>query len=84
MIELALNSNISAMTVFAPFKLNHSYMPQVYLPVNTDTTSKGVLQFIQQAQWSLMAAQDAILVHHVDHYMICTRYILKYAIILSW
>jgi hypothetical protein len=66
MVELALNSNISTMTGFAPFKLNHSYMPQIDLPVNTDTTFKGVSQFAQQTQWSLMAAHDAILEHRVD------------------
>jgi hypothetical protein len=27
---------------------------------------KGVSQFTQQAQWSLMTAHDAILKHHVD------------------
>jgi hypothetical protein len=66
MVELTLNSNVSATTGFAPFELNHSYMPRIDLPVNTDTTFKGVSQFAQQAQWSLMAAHDAILEHHVD------------------
>ena len=47
--EIALNSNVSATTVFAPFELNHGYMPRIDLPVNTDTTFKGVLQFAQQA-----------------------------------
>jgi hypothetical protein len=42
MVELALNSNVSATTGFAPFKLNHGYMPRIDLPVNTDTTFKGV------------------------------------------
>jgi hypothetical protein len=41
-------------------------MLQIDLPINTDTTFKGVLQFTQQAQWSLMAAHNAILGHHVD------------------
>jgi hypothetical protein len=66
MVELALNSNVSATTGFAPFELNHGYMPRINLPVNTDTTYKGVSQFGQQAQWSLMAAHDAILEHRVD------------------
>jgi hypothetical protein len=64
--ELALNSNVSATTGFAPFELNHGYMPRIDLPVNTDTTFKGVSQFTQQARWSLMAAHDAILEHRVD------------------
>jgi hypothetical protein len=66
MVELALNSNVSATTGFTPFELNHGYMPRIDLPINTDTTFKGVLQFAQQALWSLMAAQDAILEHRVD------------------
>jgi hypothetical protein len=66
MVELALNSNISAMTGFAPFELNHGYMPRIDLQINTDTTFKGVLQFAQQARWSLMAAHNAILEHRVD------------------
>jgi hypothetical protein len=41
-------------------------MPRIDLPVNTDTTFKGVSQFTQQARWSLMAAHDAILEHRVD------------------
>jgi hypothetical protein len=49
MVELALNSNLSATTGFAPFKLNHGYMPRIDLPVNTDTMFKGVSQFTQQA-----------------------------------
>jgi transposase InsO family protein len=65
MVELALNSNVSATTGFAPFELNHGYMPRIDLPVNTDTTFKGVSQFAQQARWSLMAAHDAILEHRV-------------------
>jgi hypothetical protein len=66
MVELVLNSNVSATTGFTPFELNHGYMPRIDLPVNTDTTFKGVLQFAQQARWSLMAAHDAILKHCVD------------------
>jgi hypothetical protein len=66
MVELVLNSNVSMTTGFAPFELNHGYMPRIDLPVNTDTTFKGVSQFAQQARWSLMAAHDAILEHCVD------------------
>jgi hypothetical protein len=66
MVELTLNSNVNATTGFAPFELNHGYMPRIDLPVNTDTTFKGVSQFVQQAGWSLMAAHDAILEHRVD------------------
>ena len=66
MVEIVLNSNVSATTGFALFELNHGYMPRIDLPVNTDTTFKGVSQFAQQARWSLMATHDAILEHRVD------------------
>jgi hypothetical protein len=69
MVKLALNSNVSATTGLSPFELNHSYMPRIDLPVNTDTTFKGVSQFAQQARWSLMAAHDAILEHRTRHFM---------------
>jgi hypothetical protein len=49
MVELALNSNVSATTGFAPFELNQGYMPRIDLLVNMDTTFKGVSQFSQQA-----------------------------------
>jgi hypothetical protein len=45
MVELTLNSNVSVMTGFAPFKLNQGYMPRIDLPVNTDITFKGVSKF---------------------------------------
>jgi hypothetical protein len=61
-----MNSNVSMTTGFAMFELNHGYMPHIDLPVNTDTTFKGVSQFAQQARWSLMAAYDAILEHRMD------------------
>jgi hypothetical protein len=48
-------------------------MPQIDLPVNTDTTFKGVSQFAQQARWSLMAAHDAILEHRVDQMFHASR-----------
>jgi hypothetical protein len=69
MVELVLNSNVSTMTGFALFELNHGYMLRINLPINTDTTFKRVVQFAQQAQWSLMAAHNAILnitSHHID------------------
>jgi hypothetical protein len=49
MVELALNSNVSVTAGFTPFELNHGYMPRIDLPVNTDTTFKGVSQFAHQA-----------------------------------
>ena len=45
MVEFALNSNVSATTGFAPFKLNQGYLPQIGMPTSFDTTFKGVKQF---------------------------------------
>ena len=45
MVEFALNSNVSATTRFAPFKLNQRYMPQIGMPTLFDTTFKDVKQF---------------------------------------
>jgi hypothetical protein len=42
MVKLALNSNVSTTTLFAPFELNHSYMPQIDLPVSAGTMFGGV------------------------------------------
>ena len=58
MVEFVLNSNINAMTGFAPFKLNQGYIPQIGLPTLFDTKFKGVKQFALQAKWDLMAAHD--------------------------
>jgi hypothetical protein len=59
--------NVSVTAGFAPFELNHSYMQQIDLPVNTDTTFKGVLQFAQWAQWSLMAAHTMLYLDQMFH-----------------
>ena len=64
MFEVALNSSIST-TRITPFKLNHSYMPWIDLPMATNTPFKGVSQFAQQGHWNLMCAHDAIIKHHV-------------------
>ena len=49
MVEFAINSSINATTGYAPFELNHGYMPQSGQHISTDTTFKGVKQFTQQA-----------------------------------
>ena len=49
MVELMLNSNVSAMTGLAPFEIMQGYMPHIGLPLATDTKFKGVKQFSQQA-----------------------------------
>ena len=55
---------------YAPFELNHRYMPRSGQHISTDTTFKGVKQFAQQALWNLMDAHDAILEHRIGqmHY----------------
>ena len=65
MVEFALNSSVSATTVFAPFKLNQGYMPQIRMLTLFDTTFKGVKQFALQVKWDLMAAHDAIIANHI-------------------
>ena len=65
MVEFVLNSSISAITGFTPFKLNQGYMPQIGMPTSFDTTFKGVKQFALQAKWDLMAAHDAIIANHI-------------------
>ena len=65
MVELALNSNVSATTRLAPFKITWGYMPHIGLPLANDTKFKGVKRFAQQARWNLMAAHDAIIERHV-------------------
>ena len=49
MVEFAINSSVNATTGYAPFELNHRYMPQSRQYISTDTTFKGVKQFAQQA-----------------------------------
>ena len=42
MVELTLNSNVSATTGLAPFKITHGHMPHIGLPLTSDTKFKGV------------------------------------------
>ena len=66
MVEFVLNSNVSATTGFAPFKLNQGYLPQIRMPMSFDTKFKGVKQFALQAKWNLMAAHDAIIANCIQ------------------
>ena len=70
MVEFAINSSINTTTGYAPFELNHRYMPQSGQHISTDTTFKGVKQFAQQAVWNLLDVHDAILDHRIEqmHY----------------
>jgi hypothetical protein len=65
MVEFVLNSSVSATTGFAPFELNHGYVPIVGQHILTDTKYTGVKQFAQQVLWNLMATHDAIIENRV-------------------
>ena len=66
MVEFALNSSVSATTIFTLFKLNQGYMPQIGMPTSFDTTFKGVKQFALQAKWDLMVVHDTIIANHIQ------------------
>ena len=66
MVEFVLNSNISTMTGFSPFKLNQGYLLQIRMLMLFDTKFKGVKQFALQAKWVLMAAHDTIIANCVQ------------------
>jgi hypothetical protein len=66
-VEFTLNSNISSTTGFTPFQLNSGYMPQIGIPMATDTKFTGVRHFMQQAQMNLLAAHE-----HYSIYVIVT------------
>ena len=66
MVELALNSSVSATTGFTPFELNQGYMPQIGMPTSFDTMFKGVKPFTLQAKWDLMVAHDTIIANCVQ------------------
>ena len=70
MVEFAINSGINTTTGYAPFMLNHGYMPWSGQHISTDTTFKGVKQFAQQAVWNLLDVHNAILEHRIEqmHY----------------
>ena len=66
MVEFAINSSVNATMGYAPFELNHGYMPRSGQHMSTDTTFKGVKQFAQQAVWNLLDVHDAILEHRIE------------------
>ena len=66
MVEFSINSSVNATMGYAPFELNHRYMPQSGQHISTDTTFKGVKQFAQQAVWNLLDAHDTILEHRIE------------------
>ena len=63
MTEFMLNSSISSSTGFAPFKLNHRYMPVITQQIKEGkpSTAPGVKSFVQQVIKNLEMAHDAII-----------------------
>jgi hypothetical protein len=62
MVEFAINSSVSASTGYAPFELNHGYVPQIMKEFrNVETTSKGIKEFATRALQNIAAAHDAII-----------------------
>ena len=83
MVEFAINSSINATMGYAPFELNHGYIPRSGQHISTDTTFKGVKQFAQQAVWNLLDAHDAILEHRIEqthHSNKCCKPSIEYQI----
>ena len=83
MVEFTINSSVNATMGYAPFELNHGYMPQLGQHISTDTTFKGVKQFAQQAVWNLLDAHDAILEHRIEqmhYYNKCHKPNIEYQI----
>ena len=70
MVKFAINRSINTMTGYAPFELNHGYIPQLGQHISTDTTFKGAKQFSQQAVWNLLDVHDTILEYRIEqmHY----------------
>ena len=65
MIEFTINSSVNATTGYAPFELNHKYMPRLGQHISTNTSFRGIKQFAQQAVWKLLDAHNAIIEHWV-------------------
>ena len=64
-VEFAINSSVNTTTGYAPFELNHVYMPRLGQHISTNISFRGIKQFAQQAAWNLIDAHDAILEHRV-------------------
>ena len=66
MVEFALNSSISATTGFAPFELNHGYMPEIIRELPDDgRIPPGVRSFAITALRNMAVAHDAIIAARV-------------------
>jgi hypothetical protein len=74
MVEFALNSTISNLLGFVPFKLNYGYMPNVSPGITpAPSTMPGIKHFVMHALQNLTNAHDTIIesriqqTHHANH-----------------
>ena len=70
MVGFTINSSVNTTTGYAPFELNHGYIPRLGQHISTNASFRGIKQFAQQALWNLIDAHNAILEHRVaqNHY----------------
>ena len=62
LVEFALNSAISTSSGFAPFELNHGYVPSITPGIATEPTNvPGAKHFVERARQTLADAHDAII-----------------------
>lgn len=65
MVELAMNSSVSATTGFAPFELNYGWMPKLIGVQNQASPFEGVEKWMGLARNNLERAFDAIIASRV-------------------
>ena len=64
--EFAISSSVNATTGYAPFELDHRYMPRSGQHISINTLFRGVKQLTQQRLWNLLDAHNVILEHRVE------------------
>jgi hypothetical protein len=66
MTEFAINASISATTGYAPFELNHGYLPSMIKELRSDSIApKGIKDFAENALRNLAEAHDSIIAARV-------------------
>lgn len=66
MMEVALNMSIGASIKVSPFEAAYGYLPRMTITAPVDTKFKGVQNFVEHAQESMMIAHDALIAARVD------------------
>jgi hypothetical protein len=64
MVEFALNSSVSKLTSFTPFKLTYGYMPKTIQTIG-ESQFAGVQDFADNARDLVIRAHDALIKSHV-------------------